>query len=353
MFADNQRVSRLQVERQFLLAYLGPVILWLVPELKGREGVWSIVLGAGILCIWIFFLLRQVHVYRYPEKYWGTFMSRGIAFVYQIYLILTGGWIVAQTGEILTGYLVQGIPVRAAAGILVLAALGGSQHVQARGRFAQVSWGLVGSLTVVMFLFAAFQGEPEYLMAQSRQKWDGKDFREIVHGTGWFLSGFLGIGLLPFLMVQTDGKTGHAGFLFRTVGKMSLGMCGILVILEAVFGERGAEALKYPVLDLMAGVRLPGGFLRRIDLIFLSVILFSLLFTLGSIFFYSKYICERVNLSASRIPAAALSFLIGTADLGRWSLVEEYPKIMLWIFLPLFLVLTVCSSFVRRRTYGK
>lgn len=124
MFADNQRVSGIQVERQLALAYLGPVILWILPGLNGREGLWSILLGSGILCIWIFFLLRQVHVYRYPEKYWGKWMSRVILTGYQIYLILTGGWLIAKITEILTGYLVQGISHRLVAGILVLAALG-------------------------------------------------------------------------------------------------------------------------------------------------------------------------------------------------------------------------------------
>lgn len=353
MFADNQRISRLQAERQFALAYLGPVVLWMIPGLKGRAGIGSIVLGTGILCLWMFFLQRQMQVYRYPEKYWGKWMSRVIVLGYQSYLILTGGWLVAQIGEILTGYLVQGISVRAAAGILVLASLGGSQHLQARGRFAQVSWKMVGGLVAGMFLLAAFQGEPELLIEQSKGGWSAQEGLDVLRGTGWFLCGFLGIGLLPFLMVQTDSKTGDAGFVFRAIGEMGLGMCAILLILESVFGERGAENLRYPVLDLMAGVRLPGGFLRRIDLIFLSVILFSLLFTLGSIFFYSSYLCERVNLSASRIPAAVLSFLVGTADFGGWSLAREYPKMLLWIYLPVFGVLTICTALVRRRSYAK
>lgn len=55
MFADNQRVSGLQVERQLLLVFLGPVMIWGVTGLNGREGVWSILLGSGILCLWVFF----------------------------------------------------------------------------------------------------------------------------------------------------------------------------------------------------------------------------------------------------------------------------------------------------------
>ena len=83
MFADNERISWIQMERQFALAYLGPVVLWTGTGLSGRTGLCSILLGTIFLCVWVFFLLRQVHVYRYPEKYWGRGMSRIIAGIYQ------------------------------------------------------------------------------------------------------------------------------------------------------------------------------------------------------------------------------------------------------------------------------
>ena len=101
MFADNQRISGIQMERQFFLAYLGPVILWIAPLLPGRYGMFGILAGSFLLCIWVFFLLRQSHVCRYPEKYWGKFMSWVIALIYESYLILTGGWLAASIGIIL------------------------------------------------------------------------------------------------------------------------------------------------------------------------------------------------------------------------------------------------------------
>ena len=48
------------------------------------------------------------------------------------------------------------------------------------------------------------------------------------------------------------------------------------------------------------------------DLIFLSILLFSLTFLLGSIFFYSSYVAERVSVTISRIPAAILCLIFGT-----------------------------------------
>ena len=336
MFADNERISWIQMERQFALAYLGPVVLWTGTGLSGRTGLCSILLGTIFLCVWVFFLLRQVHVYRYPEKYWGRGMSR----------------MIAQIGEIITEYFVQGISVWVAAGILTLVSLGGSQNVQARGRFAETAWPVVCLLVGGMFFLAAFQIEPEMWKAaeDSYSIWRLEEGKEILWGMGWFLTMFLGASLIPFLVIQVAPKGGHAGSLFRTIGRIGLWQGAIVLILLGTFGKNGAKALKYPMLDLMAGVRLPGGFIRRIDLIFLTIILFALIFSLGSLFFYSKYIWQRVGLCRGRGIAVILSFLLGTSPFGRNVFTAEYPRLMLCIFLPFFLILTVCNAFLRRKS---
>ena len=333
MFADNERISWIQMERQFALAYLGPVVLWTGTGLSGRTGLCSILLGTIFLCVWVFFLLRQVHVYRYPEKYWGRGMSRIIAGIYQIYLILTASWMIAQISEIITEYFVQGISVW-------------------RGRFAETAWPVVCLLVGGMFFLAAFQIEPEMWKAaeDSYSIWRLEEGKEILWGMGWFLTMFLGASLIPFLVIQVAPKGGHAGSLFRTIGRIGLWQGAIVLILLGTFGKNGAKALKYPMLDLMAGVRLPGGFIRRIDLIFLTIILFALIFSLGSLFFYSKYIWQRVGLCRGRGIAVILSFLLGTSPFGRNVFTAEYPRLMLCIFLPFFLILTVCNAFLRRKS---
>ena len=55
MFADNERISWIQMERQFALAYLGPVVLWTGTGLSGRTGLCSILLGTIFLCVGCFF----------------------------------------------------------------------------------------------------------------------------------------------------------------------------------------------------------------------------------------------------------------------------------------------------------
>ena len=203
-----------------------------------------------------------------------------------------------------------------------------------------------------MFFLAAFQIEPEMWKAaeDSYSIWRLEEGKEILWGMGWFLTMFLGASLIPFLVIQVATKGGHAGSLFRTIGRIGLWQGAIVLILLGTFGKNGAKALKYPMLDLMAGVRLPGGFIRRIDLIFLTIILFALIFSLGSLFFYSKYIWQRVGLCRGRGIAVILSFLLGTSPFGRNVFTAEYPRLMLCIFLPFFLILTVCNAFLRRKS---
>ena len=47
MFADNNRISWLQMRCQFLLAALGVGLLWEIPGFTGREGVVGILIGGA------------------------------------------------------------------------------------------------------------------------------------------------------------------------------------------------------------------------------------------------------------------------------------------------------------------
>ena len=67
----------------------------------------------------------------------------------------------------------------------------------------------------------------------------------------------------------------------------SIWKTGLLVIagsmaLLGVFGRRGTAAAQDPLLLLMAGTSLPGGFLERFDILWMAFLLMGLLFTLGS-----------------------------------------------------------------------
>ena len=164
-----------------------------------------------------------------------------------------------------------------------------------------------------------------------------------------------GIGLMTWLTVQvrdSKEKRRKEG-LAPAIGQLSLWFLTGAVLLTVNFGTDATTMNTCPILEVMAGVELPGGFLRRVDLIFLSILLFSLVFLLGSIFFYSSYVADRIHISIGRLPSAILCFLLGTTAQEQWNWSRQYPKMLSRVYLPVCLMMTVCAAWARRKSYGK
>ena len=241
--------------------------------------------------------------------------------------------------------------------IFVLAALGGSHHVQARGRLAQISWAVAAWLGGILLLLAAVQNSPSLEMVWGDQHLEttGFDWKRSVKSIGKYVAYGSGIGLMTWLTVQvrdSKEKRRKEG-LAPAIGQLSLWFLTGAVLLTVNFGTDATTMNTCPILEVMAGVELPGGFLRRVDLIFLSILLFSLAFLLGSIFFYSSYVADRIHISIGRLPSAILCFLLGTTVQEQWNWSRQYPKMLSRVYLPVCLMMTVCAAWARRKSYGK
>ena len=169
MFAENNRISWSQMHCQCLLAALGMGLIWGIPEFTGREGAVGILIGGVLLVLWSGILRRQMTVFRDPIRYLGKVPAWLIAGIWESYLVLTGGWLVGKVGHLAGEYLVSGVPETLLSLIFVLAALGGSHHVQARGRLAQISWGVAAWLGGILLLLAAVQNSPSLEMVWGDQ----------------------------------------------------------------------------------------------------------------------------------------------------------------------------------------
>lgn len=363
MFADNERISEQQVQGQFLLTYLGPVLLWAFSGTYHLGNLVGIFLGVLFLMVWFFYMIRCAHGYRYPEKYWGKWMGRFILSVFFLYLVFTGAWISRQAGEILSDYMISGVSPVFLMLLFLLISLGACGELQARGRFAQTVWPIIRTVTIVFLVIAILYGNQtdltEFLPANAaygkesmkdlftygRMKEEGKEmFRQGIR----IAALFAGITFLPLLNGQVihQGQTGRK--MFRQLGKAGVFLAILWLLCFLEFGEKGGENLKYPILDLMAGVKFPGGFVRRMDLIFLTFLLFSLIFAMGSILFYGKHIMECMKIKGSRGVTGILCFLVAMAAPGGRLLTEGYPEILIKIFLPFFVLLTFCNSFLKK-----
>ena len=125
MFAENNRISWSQMHCQCLLAALGMGLIWGIPEFTGREGAVGILIGGALLACWSGILRRQMTVFRDPIRYFGKTCAWLLAGIWESYLVLTGGWLVAKVGHLAGEYLVSGVPETMLRLAFVFAALGG------------------------------------------------------------------------------------------------------------------------------------------------------------------------------------------------------------------------------------
>lgn len=224
-----------------------------------------------------------------------------LAVMYLCYLLFLGGTLLRRMAELAAAYLTAGVP-QELCGLFLLAAAGfgvGSE-VQKRGRLAEAlyPW-IVGGILILLLLTV-----PQMHVSSFEDAWKTAKSVEIVDNGILFGRNVWGtlengtpIALLPFLLGHVQKE--HRSVILPVT--QSIWKTGLLVIagsmaLLGVFGRCGTAAAQDPLLLLMAGTSLPGGFLERFDILWMAFLLMGLLFTLGSLLFYVSLIGEKTGL---------------------------------------------------------
>ena len=333
-FAENNRISQRQLYRQTVLTLLAPFLLCLPGEggLLGKEGIAGILAACGILAVYVLLLLRMVPWYTDPVKNLGPFQGRAAGIFFVSYVILTGAYLLRLMEDLIPEMLAPGV---SGTGIAFLSAavcsFGTHKGMQRRGRMAEVSGGILLGGVLLMMALCLGQSGPEGFREMTEEALNG---RRILSGCLQTLCAFSGISLLPFMLkdVEKRGKAGRTLILsIFTLGGI---MAGMLLLLPAVLGLRRVKAEEYPVLPLLAGADLPGNVLARFDVLWMGLLLYSLLFALGSLFHYGCQITERSRLGSGRwwVPAAA--FLASVSEYRATGIREFYGRYLLYFFLP-------------------
>ena len=352
-FAENNRISQRQLYRQTVLTLLAPFLLCLPGEggLLGKEGIAGILAACGILAVYVLLLLRMVPWYTDPVKNLGPFQGRAAGIFFVSYVILTGAYLLRLMEDLIPEMLAPGV---SGTGIAFLSAavcsFGTHKGMQRRGRMAEVSGGILLGGVLLMMALCLGQSGPEGFREMTEEALNG---RRILSGCLQTLCAFSGISLLPFMLkdVEKRGKAGRTLILsIFTLGGI---MAGMLLLLPAVLGWRRVKAEEYPVLPLLAGADLPGNVLARFDVLWMGLLLYSLLFALGSLFHYGCQITERARLGSGRwwVPAAA--FLASVSEYRATGIREFYGRYLLYFFLPGVLLLQAYMVFRGRRKWRK
>ncbi|MCI5649535.1 MAG: GerAB/ArcD/ProY family transporter [Fusicatenibacter sp.] len=355
MFADNGRISHRQAVRQMMLTLLGP-FFWLLSgrgAMGGYAELVGILLGGlGLMC-WIFFLVRLENVYHHLDAFVGAAAGSLIRLIYFSYLLLAGGCLLERMTDLSGSYLLEGVGKEWLGFLILLAVfLGMNGKVQKRARLAEALYPWVFWSVVLLLFFALGQVRWDaYVQSAKQMQEEAKSsggtivWKKIGKGVLETLQVGIIVGFLPFLLPKVERNKSVVKPLRRGIGKLLLLVLGFGVILMGTLGTEGAAKRQDPVLLLMSGTNLPGGFLERFDVIWMAVLLCALLFSLGSLLFYGDLTQKR---GIARLLLGAGIWLLAFGSGGRYQLQALYEDAVRYLYLPVFLGLTVILTIAGR-----
>lgn len=362
IFSDNQQVSPRQISRALFLEMLGISTL-LLPSLLvqecGVDGVFA--LFAGGICARLLLLFgkknyTKVEIISTNEQYYNTkVLKYGTK-------IVCGGWFLGLAGfglYLLTTLVEEQLLGKQYEAAIVLTLAGAAfwglwKGLESRLRVYEVLfWLLV--LPLLVILLAACSGvNPDYWAP--------------VADTGWFAFGkgvacsflFFSLSYLPFACSTQCSRPqklypAMVRCLWAVVG------CNVVIylILLGVFQVGLLGHRRFPIIDLMAVVKLPGNFLERQDALMMGIWFFCLFAFLNSMLHYATAHLaalgeqkeEKAQKSRRYISGVCTLLMVGIAVwlLREKERAEGWLNVYLWGLLPAMLVASFLLQWIRTK----
>ncbi|MGN0399184.1 MAG: GerAB/ArcD/ProY family transporter [Blautia sp.] len=350
MFADNRIISQRQLFRQMVLCLTGIMLIAApaFPGISGSRGVICLFLICGLFVPGSIYFVRIRVCYEKPWKYFGTFWSRIFCLFYVSYLFFTGILLLLLISRIAERYFIEGsISVLVILLSGAVCYMGCHQGLERRGRMGEAAFPLILFLLGLMLLLALGKMNLRYLSFCEKTTWKGwiQSFYEA-------FCLYLPVFFLPFTLanVERPGKGGRT--MNRAVLLITFLQSFSLILLQGVFGKNGYRNKKYPLFDLMGGVKLPGDFLERVDIFWIGAVLFCIFYAMGSIFFYSHAVLEKCHMEswAFRIAVLLVAAAVFTEKMGIS--LEFYGKLLTYVYGPLFPLSAIGAGMVLKRKEG-
>ncbi|MGI6094866.1 MAG: GerAB/ArcD/ProY family transporter [Lachnospiraceae bacterium] len=347
MLAKNQKISHSQLYCQIVLTCVG-IYLLCIPgweSMLGRCGI----LGLGIaLIVFLFcsiFLVRISYVFTSMQKYFGVWGSIVVSLFYLVFLLHSGIFLLLRMEEIIRHYLVNGVASWIIEILTILVCyMGSAKGLQRRGRLAQACVPVLLAALCLMFFLGIFQTEPRYLAVHAPLS-----FETLSKGSYGMFCAFVPLFLLPVTLKQVEKPYSTIGTVFVAVTTLAGILAAAMLLLQGTFGLYGTRAHTYPMIDLMAGVGLPGGFMERMDVFWIIFVVFSLLFALGSTFFYCGEVLDRIGGKQVSFLTMAVVW-IGTVILkGQENALWWYGEMLRYVYIPVFLLISAAAGILGRR----
>ena len=340
MFAENDRISHRQLFRQIVLSLVAPFLLCLAGwrEMRGINGLAGIAVVLLLLGFYVIFLVRLAPAYEHMEKYMGKVQHLLIVAVYFVYLLFTAAFVLDIISTLVGTWLLYGVNdwwIR----IAVAAACAAGSHcgMQKRARMAEVSFLIVAGALCLLLIFAFVQGNLFSVQEFFRQTLSAE---RVGRGIWQLLGGFVPLTLLPFLLCQVEKSSGSGKTVFGAVVFLLVFLAAVVILLPLALGWDRMSMEKVPVLPLLTGTNLPGDMMARFDVIWISLMIYALLYSLGSLYYYGNYVTAHIALPVNRWILAVLVWVISVCPFAEYGIAQYYPMAVAQFGVPVFFGLT-------------
>ena len=337
-------------------------------------------LGSFILCIilgtaaWGLFLLLIIRYTKSGESFFEQLsrsMGKMVATVFFtagiLYFLAQAAVFTNLCGELAALYLLPEISVRVLCLLpIVAAAWLGRGTIEVRGRFCEVTGPVVLGMMALMTSAAAWNSPMyggESTLVSIGDRLPGGSFEVFACMGGCFL---------PLLLLQRgpDTPSGRVSATIRRAGIFSAVLSGVLcAAAAAVYGRNGMQMIDFPAIRVMSNIKIPGGFLQRWDILFLSLLLAGMTVTVSGALWYiwemiavlytawypgragltrqsQKTSCAAGNkwITGFRISAVVLVYFLAAGFLNAYTAICYYRAWNLQILTPLLLALYAASG---------
>lgn len=354
MFAINDRITARQMFYQMVMSMLG-IFLVVLPGYEGIHGYSGVAccFGGFLVCaVYSFFLVRISVYHSHLEQLLGRWGSRLYALFMIAFFDFGGAYLTSFTYELVSTYLVTNAFAPLFHGIILLAcATAGIPQIQRRGRMAEVSFPILGVLIVGLLLVSCGQQiwQEDTFWSYLRQDTTIK-LPDILSGIYILFAAAAGTLGLPFVL--SDVKGNRYRFMAGALGILFLILAAVLLLLQGSYGTYQVNLRRWPIVSLMGGIRIPGGFVFRLDPIWIGLLLLLLFFSIGSTLFYANVILKGMHLPAlsggtfgqssprSKMwlitPAAV--YLLSLVPTGYGRITEYFDTLLLYVFCPVLVL---------------
>lgn len=340
MFAENDRISHRQLFRQIVLSFAAPFLLCLAGwrEMRGINGLAGIAVVSLLLGFYVIFLVRLAPAYEHMEKYMGKVQHLLIVAAYFVYLLFTAAFVLDIISSLVGTWLLYGVNdwwIRIA--VAATCAAGSHCGMQKRARMAEVSFLIVAGALCLLLLFAFVQGNLFPVQEFFHQTLSAE---RVGRGIWQLLGGFVPLTLLPFLLCQVEKSSGSGKTVFGAVVFLLVFLAAVVILLPLALGWDRMSMEKVPVLPLLTGTNLPGDIMARFDVIWISLMIYALLYSLGSLYYYGNYVTTHIALPVNRWILAVLVWVISVCPFAEYGIAQYYPMAVAQFGVPVFFGLT-------------